>query len=275
MPFTISHAAAVLPAHRALRRWGLFSAAVIGTMVPDFGFLVPLPMSRLATHGAAALFTFSLPLGLLAFWLFQLLVKPAWCVVLPGSWRVRLRAEHPPAKIGDWQVWLGAAGAVLAGALTHLVWDGFTHEDGQGVRMLPFLEDYGPGIEGHTLRLYRLLQHASSVIGLLLVLWALWRWTHGEVRPGPAGADTDGGRPRAEMDAWERHAWFAAYLLIPAAALLAFLAAVPAHPHPVFVSGRFLTRLAFVGLSGVGLSLLLVSALVRLRVALWPRSLDA
>jgi len=129
-------------------------------------------------------------------------------------------------------------------------------------------------VSGHTLRLYRLLQHASSVVGLLLVAWALWRWTHGEVRPGPAGADPDGGQPRAEMDAWERHAWFAAYLLIPAAALLAFLASFSGHPHPVIVSGRFLTRLAFVGLSGVGLSLLLVSALVRLRVALGLRPLD-
>jgi hypothetical protein len=61
MPFTISHVAAVLPARRWLRHGGLFSAAVIGSMAPDFGVLLPLHLSRAATHGARALLSFCLP----------------------------------------------------------------------------------------------------------------------------------------------------------------------------------------------------------------------
>ncbi len=41
MPFTISHAAAVLPFARLLARWRLLSATIIGSMVPDFGLLLP------------------------------------------------------------------------------------------------------------------------------------------------------------------------------------------------------------------------------------------
>ena len=46
MPFTISHAAAVLPFIRPLARWRLLSAAVIGSMVPDFGWCKPQDMSQ-------------------------------------------------------------------------------------------------------------------------------------------------------------------------------------------------------------------------------------
>jgi hypothetical protein len=275
MPFTISHIAAVLPAHRQLRRWGYFSAAIVGTMVPDFGFLIPAPLTRAATHSAAALFTFCLPLGLLAFWLFQRLIKPAWCVVLPGSWRLRLRAEHPAARLRDWRAWLGAAAAVLAGALTHLVWDGFTHEDGRGVAMLPFLQYHGPDIEGYNFRLYRWLQHGSSVVGLLLVLWAAWRWTHGEIRTDLVGGGAPGRRPWPELGARERHAWLVAYLLIPALMVLVSAILALGEPGPPLALGGLLTRLAFVSLEGTGLSLLLVSALIRLRVVLGPRPLDA
>lgn len=277
MPFTISHIAAVLPVHRSLRHWGFFSAAIVGTMVPDFGFLMPVHVTREATHSAAALLTFCLPLGLAAFWMFQLLIKPAWCVVLPENWRQRLRAEHPVARLRDWRVWLGAAAAVLIGAFTHLVWDGFTHEDGHGVQMLPFLDDFGPGIEGHTFRLYRWLQHLSSVLGLLLVVMAVWRWARGEIRvaSAAAGVQTRPARQWPELGARERHAWLAAYVLIPASLLLGFVALVLAHLPYRPALGDFLTRLAFLGLEGAGASLLLVSALIRLRVALRQPPLDA
>ena len=41
MPYTMSHAAVVLPFSRLLARWQLLSAAVIGAMVPDFGLFFP------------------------------------------------------------------------------------------------------------------------------------------------------------------------------------------------------------------------------------------
>ena len=274
MPFTISHIAAVLPGHRTLRRLGFFSAAVVGSMVPDFGFLPPLQLDRSATHSATALLTFCLPMGLAAYWLFQLLIKPAWCAVLPGRWRGRLRAEHPVARIGNWRVWLGAAAAVLFGALTHLVWDGFTHEDGRGVRMLPFLDDDGPPIEGHPLPLYQWLQHVSSILGLIVVLVAAWRWSRGGRYVDRPGAAEQGAWRYPELGARERHLWLTAYLLIPTVMLV--LAAAPGlHRGRVWYTvGGMLSHLAFVGLGGVIVSVAVVSALVRLRLALLRRRLD-
>ena len=269
MPFTISHVAAVLPFHRTLRRQGYFSAAIVGSMVPDLGFLLPLHLPRSATHTTAALFTFCLPLGLAAYWLFQLLIKPAWCAVLPGRWRARLRAEHPAARIGNWRVWLGASVAVLVGAVTHLVWDGFTHEDGRGVRMFPFLDDAGPDLQGHSLPFLQWLQLASSVFGLVVVLVAAWKWSRGHGSAGPPAQPVPGTRPFPELGERERHAWLAAYLLPPIALLItAWVHRAPGGINDL--AGRF----AVAGLVGAMASLALVSALVRLRLGLLPRRLD-
>ena len=263
MPFTISHVAAVLPGHRILRRYGLLSAAIIGSMVPDFGFLFPWPLERSQTHGAMALLKFCLPVGLTAWALFQLFIKPAWGAVLPGRWRWRLRAEHPTAPLGRWQTWAAAALIILLGAITHLIWDGFTHEDGRGVRLLSILDDYGPDIHGHSMRIYRLLQHGSTLVGLSVVLAAAWIWAEGgEAGRRVAAASQDG----AELSALERHAWLAAYLLVPAALLAVAFALGLHHPNPWMSALQAVTRLAYLAMSSLYASALLVSMAICLRL---------
>jgi hypothetical protein len=57
MPFTISHAAAVLPFARRLAHWHILSATVIGSMVPDFSvFFSPERLPRIETHSTLALY---------------------------------------------------------------------------------------------------------------------------------------------------------------------------------------------------------------------------
>lgn len=265
MPFTVSHIAAILPAHQPLRRWGLLSAAMIGAMVPDFGFLFPGHLARTQTHSALALLKFCLPMGLACWLVFQALVKPAWAAVLPDGWRVRLLAEHPTARLGQWRTWLHAALAILLGALTHLVWDGFTHEDGRGVRMLPFLEDTGPGIAGHVLPLYRWLQHGSSLLGLIVVLWAARRWTRAASSAPDAARQ---GAPITLLSRRERLAWLAAYVL-PPLCILALAAAWHLHRQAEpFNLGRELTRMAYLVMGSSCVTLLGVSVLITVRLAL-------
>jgi len=134
MPFTISHAAAVLPFTRPLARWRLLSAAVIGSMVPDFGWLMPLRPARFETHSLDALLTFCLPVGLASYWLFQLLVRTPIMELLPPGAYARWRWSEAPADYRSVKQWIWAACGLLAGAITHLVWDAFTHEGGRGVQ---------------------------------------------------------------------------------------------------------------------------------------------
>src|ERR1700729_153232 len=97
MPFTISHTAVVLPFTRLLVHWRMFSAAIIGAMVPDFRLFFP-GMERVETHAAVALLTFCLPVGLLTYWLFERLMKTPLLELLPEGPYARW---HPFAAEGD------------------------------------------------------------------------------------------------------------------------------------------------------------------------------
>ena len=259
MPFTVSHIAAVLPGYRPLTRAHVFTAAVIGSMVPDFGWLVPEPLSRLQTHSIPALFTFSLPVGLTAYWVTLLLIRPAMLEVVPNGAYVRLRAAIVPS-ITRLASWLYAAAALLLGAVTHLLWDTFTHEDARGVRMFPLLTDYGPEMAGHPLHLYRWLQYGSSLLGLALVAMALVLW----LRHAPAPAKA----PLRRIGAHERMLWLSAYVL-PSLLIMAWEITRPGPGGvPAFSHGATLGLVLIRGLQTVAASLLLVSVAIRARLAL-------
>jgi len=169
MPFTISHTAVVLPFARLLARWQLLSAAVIGAMVPDFRIFFP-GLPRVESHSAVALLTFCLPVGLSTYWMFQLLIKTPMVEVLPDGPYARWRPFSLEANVRSLRQWLLAAGGILAGALTHLIWDAFTHDGGRGVRMFPVLDDSIIDIGSRHLPAIYVMQDLGSLIGLGAVL---------------------------------------------------------------------------------------------------------
>jgi hypothetical protein len=259
MPFTVSHVAAVLPAYRQLSRWQLFSAAVIGSMVPDFGMIFRWPADREQTHGLMALFTFCLPVGLISYWSLQCLVKPAVIQVLPDRAFARLQAAHPQVRISDWRAWFWAGLAIIGGALTHLAWDGFTHENARGVRMFPMLLEYGPDINGQPVQLYGWLQLASSVVGLLVVMAALVVWMHHAPKIG-------GALPR-RLAAWERVMWGAIYLLIPIAMTALALMGEITEGWSLLATSGALEELVLVAMRAAMVSLVVTSGLLLLRLS--------
>jgi len=263
VPFTISHIAAVLPAHRVLSRAHLFTAAVIGSMVPDFGLLWPETPGRLQTHSVDALLSFCLPVGLLAFAIVVFLIKPAVLEVLPDGAYLRVRAADAagPLKPRHWPL---AAAVIVLGAVTHIVWDGFTHESARGVRMFPVLDEYGAAIDGQPVQLYWLLQYASSFIGLVVVIAALSLWLRHARTP-----DAPIRRPLASR---ERDLWISLYLLVP---LLLMTAVVWRAHHGGFRPlslARATNTIAILGMRASVLSLLLMSLLLRARLVLVRQS---
>jgi hypothetical protein len=215
MPFTMSHAAAVLPFSRPLARWRVLSAALIGSMVPDFHIFAPWRMERFETHSFMALFTFSLPVGLLGYWVFQYLIKVPMIEVLPDGAFARWRPFENPAPIESVRQWLVAGCGVLVGAFTHLVWDAFTHEGARGVRMLPIQDELFFDVGRHHLPFTRFMQDGSSLIGLLAVI----AFVAFALRPGK---QAEAGAPRL-LSAEERRAWTIAIVLGSLALWAAFL----------------------------------------------------
>jgi hypothetical protein len=259
VPYTVSHIAAVMPGYKWLARAQVFSAAVIGSMVPDFGFLLPRYPARWETHSLTGLFTFCLPLGLIAYCLTQLLIKPAMVEALPDRVYLRLQRSHPPAALTSLRTWVLVSAAVLLGAFTHLIWDGFTHEGGRGVRALSFLSEFGPELDGHRLHLFRLLQFVSSIVGLAIVMIAMVVW----VGRAPA--------PQAPCErrlaAPERMGWLILYLLPPTIMVSGALWRAWVTGISPFGNGYTLGGVAVASIRGAIISLVLVSLLLRIRVA--------
>jgi hypothetical protein len=170
MPYTISHVAVVVPISRLLARMRVLSAVVIGSMVPDFGYLMPIRLARFETHSLRALATFCLPVGIVSYWIFQRLMKTPLVSVLPDQTYMRWRPYSAPASWGSPRQWLLAVCGVLGGAVVHLAWDAFTHEDGRGVRMVPELSDPLLAVHDHLVTGAKLLQGLSSLVGLVIVI---------------------------------------------------------------------------------------------------------
>jgi len=259
VPYTVSHIAAVIPGYRLLTRIQVFSAAVIGSMVPDFGLMLPRDPARWETHSLVGLFTFCLPLGLIAYWLTQLLIKPAVIEALPDSAYLRLQTSHPPASLTRLRTWIIVSAALLLGAFTHLVWDGFTHESGRGVRAFSFLNDFGPEVDGHRLHLFRLLQFVSSIVGLGIVIIAVivWLWR----APQPTAPC------ERRLRRGERIGWLCLYLLPPAIMVSWALWRAWVTGVSPFGTGYALGGVAVASIRGAMISLIFISALMRIRLA--------
>jgi hypothetical protein len=171
MPFTLSHAAAVLPFKRLSGARLPLAALMIGSMSPDFAYFLPDPPNRIATHNLVGLFVFCWPMALAA-WLFyvHVLERPTRAL-MPERWRVRI---SPSDRRLSASALLAASIAVILGAATHIIWDSFTHARSPVVAALPVLHSVVATYRGHGIHLYWVLQHTSSVVGMtVLIAWAM------------------------------------------------------------------------------------------------------
>ncbi len=167
MPFTVSHAAAVLPLERLGKHRLPLTALMVGSMAPDFGYVFSYEISRPITHSISGLFIFALPVGF-AVWLFYVAVlEKATITLLSDRWHTRF--AHTEALTGSLIV--RACIAILLGAATHLLWDSFTHRGTFVTNAIPVLMAPTPGFSW--LPVYHLLHFLSSVVGLLILArWA-------------------------------------------------------------------------------------------------------
>ena len=169
MPFTPSHTIAVLPLVRA--RVLDPTCLVIGSMAPDFEYFVRGRLGGTVGHTLIGLVVWCLPVTLIVAGLYHAVVKWPWLLIAPAYIR-----ERAVAKVGaPWRErWTMAAVASCAlsamlGGATHIVWDSFTHKTGWGVHHVALLRAEMPVPVLGTDTVARVLQHTSSVIGLVIL----------------------------------------------------------------------------------------------------------
>ncbi len=178
MPFTLSHTVAAIPLKKQLGQYGCLSALFIGAMVPDFVYMFPQDFVRyhgLTSHSFIGLFKVCLPIGVIFFYLYHLLMAPVIVAVFPESLKRKLPrhlslGQCPPLNNGH-----AIIISLLIGSVTHIVWDAFTHE-----RAIPqyieLLRTPLATIDNWEIMPFRVIQHLSTVLGLMLLLWWIWRW---------------------------------------------------------------------------------------------------
>ena len=174
MPVTIAHPIAAIPLRRPLGRLGVLSALVIGSVTPDLPLFLPLSVSRSLTHTFVALFWFCLPVGVVAYLLFDWVLERPLRALMPEAVQRRL----PPAG-GRPPTWAPAVFvSVLLGAATHSAWDAFTHGESVVGRLFPVLEARLFSVSGYAVYVFSVLQHASSTLGTLVMAAWIARWYH-------------------------------------------------------------------------------------------------
>ncbi|MGH8974547.1 MAG: DUF4184 family protein [Acidimicrobiia bacterium] len=184
MPFTLAHAAAGPPLWRLTGRRLVLSALVVGSMAPDFEYLVHLRTTRTIGHTLPGLILMGLPASLAVLALWHGLVKRRLATLWPGRAGHLLAAAQRPFPWAPAERFATICASVLLGAWSHLAWDAFTHRNGLVVKHLGFLT-HRVGI-GH-LHVYNVLQYSSGLLGMALLVAGYRRWAARSIRA--AGGD--------------------------------------------------------------------------------------
>ena len=144
---------------------------MIGSMSPDYAYFLPGDLDRVETHSFAGLFYFCWPVSIALWLLFVRVLEQPTFALLPGNWRTRFPSS---SRNITFRMLANASLAVILGAITHVVWDSFTHRGTVMVNAIPPLHAVAFYLDGWRIRWFLVLQLASSVAGILLL--ALWAW---------------------------------------------------------------------------------------------------
>ena len=174
MPNPIAHPAAAIPFTKS----GLiFSALVIGSISPDFGYLV-LHLSYFSSlltpffmNTTWGLILFDVPMALVLLWFFQSFVKWPLLSLLPESLQRRLFKHAQGFSFGPIRHFSVILISLLVGSLTHVIWDSFTHKSGWIVEHLTLLSTSINGVP-----LYTILQNLGTLSGIIALIYWTIKW---------------------------------------------------------------------------------------------------
>jgi len=185
MPFMLVHPAAAVPLYRPLGRYGVLSALIIGSLLPDMHYFLPFTVNREAAHSASGLLWFCWPLGILLYVLYHRLLKQPLALLLPPAIAARVAPWLNPGRLPD-ASWRAVSLSLLVGAATHNLWDAFTHQYAPGVLAITSLRTTWFTLGGYPLAGYAVLQQASNVLGCALLVYWAWRWLRAQTTTIPA-----------------------------------------------------------------------------------------
>lgn len=168
MPWTFSHPAVVFPIkHSFLGKWLSLPAMILGSLSPDL--LYSFGLYRLASeaHRIVGWLSIGLPLCFIIYVIILKLASPLSTVI---PFAIKKTQDRSIRNICILAI------SFFIGALTHIVWDSFTHDTGTMVRSWSFLQFNLTMTDKQEITIYKILQHSGSLLGLLYLSYQYWRY---------------------------------------------------------------------------------------------------
>jgi hypothetical protein len=176
MPFTPAHSAAVLPFLKIKPHHVSATCLVAGSVAPDFEYFFKLSVDSMHSHTLWGIIYFDIPVVVILSLLLHGIIKKNLIRNLPAFLQRKFQAlvnlnfiatlrERP----------LVCVSSAALGAISHIVWDAFTHQTGFFVKILSFYNGAFIPYDGVRYPLWYALQHISTIVGLsILFLYILF-----------------------------------------------------------------------------------------------------
>lgn len=177
MAFPLSHPAVVLPLTLLPKRYFSATGLIIGSLVPDFEYLLRMDTKAIYANQWPSLLLFNPLIGILLAFIFHQLIRKSLILNLPALLRKRF------SRFSDfsWVSYFGKHWGVVIislflGIASHLAWDSLdlSHSNGHVFRALyAWTSGFVP--EGLRIPFIRIIQHLPSIAGLLLIVLFIWK----------------------------------------------------------------------------------------------------
>ena len=166
MPFTFSHPAILLPLRFLNKNYFSITGLIMGSMVPDFYFLLQMRTSDNFSHEGYGILLLNLPLAIVLCVIFHNIVKQPLVASLPNVLQKKCMPFYSEKwnhyfLLNSWKVLL----SIVIGVFSHLFWDSFTHSDGYFVEHIAYLNH-----EVLSVPMYELAQYLFSILGLVMIV---------------------------------------------------------------------------------------------------------
>tara|TARA_R110002094_G_scaffold5978_3_gene14970 strand:- start:1763 stop:2476 length:714 start_codon:yes stop_codon:yes gene_type:complete len=174
MPFTFSHPAIILP---FLKNKNMSTTAlIVGSMSPDFEYFFRMKMQSEISHTFSGIFLIDFPLGFIVIFAFHEIIKRPLINNLPAFFQKRMQVLKESNWLGYFKNnILIVLGSFFLGTISHIFWDSMTHWDGYIVERIAFFNEVF-----FCVPVYKMAQHLSSIIGLILIFLYLYNQPYNE-----------------------------------------------------------------------------------------------
>lgn len=156
----------------------MWPALVIGTFAPDLQYFILISDEDRSGHRFPEVLLFTIPLALLVLWIFESMVKRPAIELLPSGLQRRLQDKQEPLSFAGWNRFAAIVLWTTVGVATHVAWDQFTHGYSWLASRWTLLQTTLHLPLVHPITVAHLLQHISTVSGILVLGAWFAAWYH-------------------------------------------------------------------------------------------------